>query len=134
MSKRVRGPIRTHRRPGARAPSERVGTRRREFLPSEDASQLDLATEIAEDIVEESPSAVLATPAAERATVARRTPTRIHHKIKAGSILAARAATEYVYVAQDLRRIIAVSVGLIALMFVLWLLIVVMRVIELPFY
>jgi hypothetical protein len=91
-----------------------------------------MATDIAEEIVDESPPAVEAAP--ERPAAVRRTPTRIHHKIKAGSILAARAATEYVYVAQDLRRITAVSIGLIALLFVLWLLIVVVRVIELPFY
>ena len=88
------------------------------------------AAEIAEEIVEEQPAVVAAAP--ERSV--RRTSTRVHHKIKAGSILAARAATEYVYVAQDLRRIILVGAGLIALLFVLWLLLVVMRVVELPFY
>lgn len=56
------------------------------------------------------------------------------HRVKAGSLLAARAATEYVYVAQDMRRILVVSVLLATTLIVLWLLIVVLRVIELPFY
>ena len=88
-----------------------------------------LAEELAEEMVEEQPAAVTATP---RPTV--RTGTRVHHKIKAGSILAARAATEYVYVAQDMRRILVVAGALIVVLVALWLLIVVFRVIELPFY
>ena len=63
-----------------------------------------------------------------------RTTSRTHHRIKPGSILAARAATEYVYVAQDMRRILLVAGGLIGLLFALWLLVVVLRVIPLPFY
>ena len=59
---------------------------------------------------------------------------RTHHKIKAGSLLAARAATEYVYVAQDMRRIIVVAGGLFLFLFVLWLFVVGLKVIPLPFY
>jgi hypothetical protein len=59
---------------------------------------------------------------------------RVHHKIKAGSLLAARAANEYVYVSQDMRRILLVAGGLIGLLFALWLLFVVLKVIALPFY
>ena len=57
-----------------------------------------------------------------------------HHRIKPGSILAARAATEYVYVAQDFRRIVLVAGVLIGFLFALWVLVVVLRVIPLPFY
>jgi hypothetical protein len=128
VSKRVRGPVRTHRRPGARPPSERGATRRREPA-TERPSQLEIAEEVAEDIIEQRPAEARAD--LERAS---RTPTRVHHKVKAGSVLAGRAATEYVYVAQDMRRIMFVSGGLIAVLFVLWLLIVVMKVIPLPFY
>jgi hypothetical protein len=92
-------------------------------------SQLEAAEDIAEDIVEERP----ATAASELERVAR-TPSRTHHRIKPGSVVAARAATEYVYVAQDMRRILFVSGGLIALLFVLWALVVVLRVVPLPFY
>ena len=92
-------------------------------------SQLEVAEEIAEDIVEDRPTAA----ASELERVAR-TPSRTHHRIKPGSLLAARAATEYVYVAQDFRRIVLVAGGLIAVLFVLWALIVVARVIPLPFY
>jgi len=84
---------------------------------------------MADQIVEQRPAPVR--PSGERAV---RTGTRIHHKIKAGSVLATRAATEYVYVAQDMRRITLVAGGLIAVLFVLWLLIVVAKVIPLPFY
>lgn len=83
-------------------------------------------------MVQEEPEASRAAAAAARPT--QRAGTRIHHKIKAGSILAARAASEYVYVAQDMRRILLVAGFLIGLLFALWLLIVVMRVIALPFY
>ena len=128
----MRGPVRTHRRPGARPPSERTGLRRRE--PALDRpSQLEIAEELAEDIVEDRPAEARAAiqTAARSATPAS---TRVHHKVKAGSLLAVRAATEYVYVSQDMRRIVVVAGGLIVVLFALWLLIVVMRVIPLPFY
>ncbi len=93
-------------------------------------SQLEVAEVAAEDIVEDR-------PAEASSTIVRAAPragTRVHHKVKAGSLLAARAATEYVYVSQDMRRILLVASGLIVLLFALWLLIVVLRVIPLPFY
>jgi hypothetical protein len=49
-------------------------------------------------------------------------------------VLAAKAATEYVYVAQDLRRILVVAALLFGILFAAWLIIVVLRVIPLPFY
>ena len=128
MSKKVRGQVRTHRRPGTRAPSDRSAERPRQAsvaLPS----QLEEAEVIAEDFVEDGPDEARAE--LDRYT---RSGQRTHHKIKAGSILAARAATEYVYVAQDLRRILIVAGALIGLLFGLWLLLVVMKVIALPFY
>lgn len=84
----------------------------------------------AEELVEELPEEAQAMP--ERA--APRAGTRVHHKVKAGSVLAARAATEYVYVSQDMRRILLVAAGLVGLLFALWLLFVVLKVIPLPFY
>ena len=92
-------------------------------------SQLEEAEIIAEDIVEDRPEE--ARSELDRYT---RSTQRTHHKIKAGSVLAARAATEYVYVAQDLRRILLVAGALMGLLFALWLLLVVMKVIALPFY
>jgi hypothetical protein len=85
------------------------------------------AEEAAEFVVEERP--------AEAAAVIEGT-VRNHprHRVKAGSLLAARAATEYVYVAKDMRRILLVASLLVAVMLVLWLLLVVMRVVPLPFY
>ena len=127
MSKRVRGPVRSRRRPGTRAPTERSAAPRRSF-PAQ-PSQLEAAEEIAEDVIEERP----ATAAAELGRVVR-TASRTHHRIKPGSVLAARAATEYVYVAQDFRRIVLVAGVLIGFLFVLWVLLVVLRVVPLPFY
>lgn len=129
MSKRVRGAVRTHRRPGARPPSERTALRQREPRPAR-PSQLEIAEVVAEDIVEDRPEEARA----ELERAAPRAGTRVHHKIKAGSVLAARAATEYVYVSQDMRRILLVASGLIGILFALWLLVVVLRVIPLPFY
>jgi hypothetical protein len=48
--------------------------------------------------------------------------------------LAARAATEYVYVAKDMRRILFVAVLLTGVMLALWLLLVVLKLVPLPFY
>lgn len=127
MSKRVRGAARPHRRPGTRPPSERTAARRRPTTTAA-TSELEVAEILAEEAIEER-------PAARTSEVSKPTPT-VHprHKIKAGSLLAARAATEYVYVAQDIRRIVLVAGGLTGLMIVLWLLVVVFRVIPLPFY
>jgi len=103
--------------------------RQREPRPARQ-SELDVADVVAEDVLENRPEE--SRSALERA--APRAGTRVHHKVKAGSVLAARAATEYVYVAQDMRRILLVAAGLIGLLFALWLLVVVFQVIALPFY
>jgi hypothetical protein len=93
-------------------------------------SQLEIAEIVAEDIVEQHP----AEAANELERTARTTSQRTHHKIKANSLLAARAATEYVYVSQDLRRITIVAGTLIVSLLVLWLLLVALKVVQLPFY
>ena len=115
MSKRVRGPVRTQRRPGARPPSQST-TRRAQV------SQLEAAELIAEDMIDQHP----AEAAAELEKAERSLPMRA--RMKPGSILAAKAATEYVYVAQDLRRIIAVAALLFGIMFALWILFEVARI------
>jgi hypothetical protein len=129
VTKRVRGAVRTHRRPGARPPSERSASQRRP-RPEPVDSQLEIAEVVAEDIVEHHP----AEAATELERTAARTTQRTHHKIKANSLLAARAATEYVYVSQDLRRITIVAGTLIVSLLVLWLLLVALKVVQLPFY
>lgn len=95
-------------------------------------SQLETAEVAAEDIVEHRPAE--AANELERAAVATQRGLRVHHKVKAGSVLAVRAATEYLYVAQDLRRILFVAAGLVAVLLALWLVIVVLRLVPLPFY
>ncbi len=122
MSKRVRGPVRTHRRPAGR-PS---GTppRRQAIVPS----QLVAAEVIADDVIEGRPSEA----ATELEQVARSTPARA--RTRPGSLLAVRAASEYVYVAQDMRRILIVAAALFGTLIVLWLLLVILRIVALPFY
>lgn len=124
MSKKVRGPVRTHKRPGTRQTTDRRAT-----APHQ-PSQLQAAELIAEDIVEERP----AEAAQEIEAVARTVPTRAGGRTKPGSLLAVKAATEYVYVAQDMRRILLVAAALFGTLIVLWLLLVQLRVIALPFY
>lgn len=91
-------------------------------------SQLEAAEEIAELVIDDRPAAA----AEELQRSAAPTPAR--HRVKAGSLLAARAATEYVYVAKDMRRILVVVALLFGVMVGLWLLLVVLRVVPLPFY
>ncbi len=124
MSKKVRGPARAPR-PGARPATQRPSSPR-----GPETSQLLAAEVIAEDIVEEHPAAA----AAEIERVAETLPARPAGRTKPGSILAARAATEYVYVAQDMRRILIVATALFGTLIVLWLLIVVFKIIPVAFY
>jgi hypothetical protein len=91
-------------------------------------SQLEAAEDVAELLVEDRPAAA----ANEIERTAR--VIRPHQRVKAGSVLAARAATEYVYVAKDMRRILVVAALLVGVMLVLWLLLVVIKVVPLPFY
>ena len=127
MSKRSRSTGRStpHRRPGTRPPAARTVRER----PAGAGSELEDAALIAEDIVEERPSAL-----AREVESTPRTTGQRHRTAKPGSLLAAKAATEYVYVAQDLRRITLVAVVLFGFLLVAWLLIVVLRIIPLPFY
>jgi len=122
VSKKVRGPVRTHRRPTSRPASNQP---RRQPAPP---SQLVAAEVIAEDVIEGQPSEA----ADELEVVARSTPAR--SRARPGSLLAARAASEYVYVAADMRRILLVAGTLFATLIVLWLILVVFRIIPLPFY
>lgn len=139
MSKRTRGTARTpHRRPGTRPTTSRPASRRRDPTIR---TELDEALLIDETLEIEAlaagttdkpapPQPAADTPATTRSTRAG----RAHHRVKAGSLLATRAATEYVYVAQDLKRISVVGALIVGALIVLWLLIVVLRVIPLPFY
>jgi hypothetical protein len=127
MTKKVRGAARAHRRPGTRPATDRMNNPRRRPILAEVPSQLEVAEVAAEDVVEDRPAAAAAVLEANARSHPR-------HRAKAGSLLATRAATEYVYVAKDMRRILIVAVLLVGIMLVLWLLLVVMRVVPLPFY
>ncbi len=121
----MRSSSRSARRSGSRP--DRNATRRRAPL-AQPTSQLAAAEIIAEDVVENEP----AEAASELREVARTVTPR--QRAKASGLLAAKAATEYLYVAQDMRRILGVAGALFATLVVLWLLIVALRVIPLPFY
>jgi hypothetical protein len=127
VTKKVRGPVRSQRRPGARpsTTSNASGAQRRQ-----QPSQLEAAEIIAEDIIEDRP----AEAATELETVSKSVVARPGTRTKPGSLLAARAASEYVYVAQDMRRILFVAAILFGVMIVLWMALVVLRIIPLPFY
>lgn len=135
MSKRTRGSARTqHHRPGTRPASGRSAAARQRETTLAPASPLEAAPVIAEEL------AIAEEPAEERPAAARADVERVaratgpRHRIKAGSLLAARAATEYLYVARDMRRIVIVAAALFGTLFALWTLIVVMRVLPLSFY
>jgi hypothetical protein len=70
--------------------------------------------------------AAAATPATPAASAAQ--PVHSHQrgrvKVKPTSVLAARAAQEYVYVGEDLRHIARVGITMLVVMIVLWLVIV----------
>jgi hypothetical protein len=122
LSKRTRGSVRPgQRRSTTRPPATRV-TGAQSALP---ASPLETAGDLGETSLVE--SAAPQRGDARRAT--RVTTTRTAPPTRASTLLAGKASQEYVYVAQDVRRIIIVGGILFAVMFVLWLLIMVLRVI-----
>ena len=123
MSKRTRGrPV--HRRPGTLpTPARPAGPRQTvaQPRPTDDLAQAIAAA----DSTSVAPARrTLVTTGAGSVPPARTT----HHRARAkpGSVLAERAATEYVYVAQDLRRIALVAVTLIGILLLLWIVLVVM--------
>jgi uncharacterized membrane protein len=122
MSKRTRGSRRAQRRAGrgGSRPGRRDqrGVSHRQYA----ASDLAVAPEIAEELLEEE---------GDREVAVERPATSVAPRSRArpSSLLATKAATEYVYVAQDVRRIVAVALALFAVMFALWILIVVAKVI-----
>lgn len=131
MAKRTRGTGRTNQgriagrpaaapgRPAAARPSRAAAP----STPRGGPSQLEAAVEIADDVAADRPAAA----GRELERTARSTPARA--RTRPGNLLAAKAATEYLYVSQDIRRIVLVSAALFAVMLALWVLIVVLRVI-----
>jgi len=117
------------RRPGARPASSRPNTLRTvaprpvsaPLAPAQPMpSEVEATTLITSDR-----NVFLRTEApVDTAAVARSTPGRV--KVKPNSLLAAKAATEYVYVGQDLRRIAVVGASLFAVLLLLWIVLVVL--------
>ena len=120
MGKRTRGSRRSQRRSGGRHSGRQDRRDRRDAIArAPERSELLAAADLAEDELEEADDSTRRQPA----PVAR-------SRARASSLLAAKAATEYVYVAQDVRRIVVVAALLFAIMFALWILIVVAKVIR----
>lgn len=114
MAKRVRGSgVRSTHRPGGHAPVRGTSARAEGSRPPEAAAGATATAAPA-------PAPAAASAAvAEPAEIVRSTHGR--RKVKADSVLAARAAEEYVYVGKDLRHILIVAVVLFAALIGIWL-------------
>jgi hypothetical protein len=131
LAKRNRGSRSAHR-PGGQAPV-RTAAPARPASPASPASAgtpptggtaISASTQL--DAAVATTNAGQAARPASPASVARSTPGRA--KVKPNSLLAARAADEYVYIGADLRRIAIVAAGLISTLLVLWLVLVVANI------
>jgi len=130
MAKRTRGSARpAHRKPGARP----AGTRSQPRPASPSAPAPPADQQGATETLAAATAADVATEPGTPAAPARSTG-HVRPRAKPGSILAARSATEYAYVAQDLKRIAILTASLFAILFGLWLIVVVWKLIPLPFY
>jgi hypothetical protein len=118
MSKRVRG-----RRPSAARPANRPV---RQPAP---AATLAAANQLAQ-AAEPNVAAATATAGAAAAAGAVRSPLPRSGPARQ-SALAVRAATEYIYVGQDLRHIALLASAIGAVLVVLWVIIDVLRLIQL---
>jgi len=107
VSKRTRG---AHRTPGHRPGQRGRPDGRTHLAPAEPTSAgvSEVAAGAPPPTVAES-----ASPAAANAMRGGR--------VRPNSLLAVRAAEEYVYVAQDIRRIAVVALGLFGLLFAIWI-------------
>ncbi|CAN5600312.1 hypothetical protein BH20CHL6_BH20CHL6_11790 [soil metagenome] len=123
MAKRTRGNRPTRSRTAPNRPGTARSVDARSAQPGT-ASQLEAAAQIADDVEHGHPAEVHR----ELRRVSGSTPARA--RTPTGGLLASRAATEYVYVAQDIRRIVLLSGLLFGLMLLLWLLISVLGVVS----
>lgn len=133
MAKRTRGVTPTSAyRPGQApvrksAPSTKPATATTPPTPAPGAidsaiAQTSVAATTGQTVQATTSAAVAAPTSAERAPVASHQ--RGHVKVKPNSLLAARAAQEYVYVGEDLRHIAKVALGMLVVMIVLYLIVV----------
>ncbi|MEO8230114.1 MAG: hypothetical protein ABI628_10185 [Chloroflexota bacterium] len=112
MAKRARGAT---RRPGQRRPTQRSGPRPSAAVPTGLEGAAASAVE---------PAAVPAEPT-RTVSPAVRTRSRLP-----SSAFAAEAAQEYAYVVSDVRRIVIVAGGIIGIMLVLFVVIDVLRIVQ----
>ena len=110
-------PTTSSQRPGAQPPAAIPGAAPR-------PSDLDAAIVLTDSAAAATPNVATAGPRPSRVVSHQRG----HVKMKPNSVLAARAAEEYVYVGEDLRHIAVVAVSLFAVLILLWLILVVANV------
>jgi len=114
VAKRVRGSgVRNTHRPGGHPPVRSAGARSTTH-PETTASPMEAGQAAVAPAAPEPAAAPLVSAAPSRSTRGRA-------KVKEGSLLAERAAKEYVYVGVDLRRIVVVAAVLMGTLIALWL-------------
>lgn len=120
MAKRSRGTA----RPGQMRPTRRPA---RPGDRSGSAAGVDTQTSTAAPPLEQA-SVTGVAPSREKSPAQTASPAR-PRTAQASSLLSARAAQEYAYVARDVRRIVMVAGGLLIMLLVLWVLLEVLHVI-----
>jgi hypothetical protein len=116
VSKRTRGQPR--RRPAARPTATRPATASRTPIRATGTVE-PAAIEPSARAIEDAP-----VPRDAASTATRMRTAHARARAKPGSLLASRAATEYIYVGRDLRRIALVAAILFGVLIVLWVVIV----------
>jgi len=91
------------------------------------AAGVDAQTATAAPPLDQAPAAGVA-PSSERARAETPSPARPRNA-QASTLLTARAAQEYAYVARDIRHIVIVAGGLLIMLLVLWVLVDVLHII-----
>jgi len=90
------------------------------------ATPLEAAPDLAEATLASEPTTVITAQPRTDATQ----PPATGRRVRASAALAERAATEYVYVAQDIRRILVVAALIFGAMIVLWVLLIGARILS----
>lgn len=125
MAKRTRVTRAATHRPGTRPTTAKSpATVRREPLAARPISAPLAPAQPLPSALEGAALVQTSAVAASDTGILRSTPGRI--KVKPNSLLATRAETEYVYVGQDLRRIVLVGAALFGVLIVLWIVLVLM--------
>jgi hypothetical protein len=141
MAKRTRGSARPgQRRPAARTasrprPNTVAGPARPNELPARrptglDASEEARAAELEAQIVAEERAAEADRRRSSQRSRDRDLVDETRGRSRGAVMLGTRAAEEYTYVVRDVRRIVTIGGGLLAVLFALWILIDIAKVVQ----